>query len=48
VHQRGAFDDMPLQQIVADFERLYPGLGTGAQGLRAHDFVADIDQTGTA
>lgn len=25
VHQRGSFDDLPLAQIVADFERVYPG-----------------------
>ena len=25
VHQRGAFDDMPLAQIVADFQAVYSG-----------------------
>ena len=44
VNHRGAFDEMPLAQIVADFERFYPGLGTGAQVLQAHDFIADIDR----
>ena len=48
VHQRGAFDDMPLAQIVADFGRFYPGLGTGARGLQVHDFIADFGQAGAA
>ena len=25
VHQHGSFDEVPLERIVADFERLYPG-----------------------
>jgi transglutaminase-like putative cysteine protease len=39
VHQRGAFDDIPLAQMLADFERLYPQLLRGAppQG----DFAAE-------
>jgi len=48
VNQRGAFDDMPLGPIRADFERVYPGLGTGAQVLQAHDFIADIDRDSKA
>ena len=38
VHQRGAFDDMPLEQIVADFERTYPRWLHGTGG---HSFEAD-------
>ena len=38
VHQRGTFDDMPLQQIVDDFARVYPGYGAMAQA----DFDADV------
>ena len=38
VHQRGTFDDMPLQQIVADFAQVYPGYGRMAQA----DFDADV------
>ena len=47
VHQRGAFDDMPLAQIVADFERLYPAWLMQGQ-MRAEvaqaDFQADVDR----
>ncbi len=39
VHQRGAFDDMPLARIVADFRRTYPGLS--APGAAEGDFHAD-------
>ncbi|MFO1329505.1 MAG: transglutaminase family protein [Rubrivivax sp.] len=38
VHQRGTFDDMPLQQIVDDFARVYPGYGSMARA----DFDADV------
>jgi transglutaminase-like putative cysteine protease len=30
VHQRGAFDDMPLVQIAEDFARIYPRIVAGA------------------
>ena len=40
VQQRGAFDDVPLAQIVADFERVYPALTV--QALRGADWLADI------
>jgi transglutaminase-like putative cysteine protease len=41
LQQRGAFDDMPLAQIVADFAEFYPGLGQGVHGA---DFAADVAQ----
>jgi transglutaminase-like putative cysteine protease len=41
LQQRGAFDDMPLAQIVADFADFYPGLGRGVHGA---DFAADVAQ----
>jgi transglutaminase-like putative cysteine protease len=40
VHQRGAFDDMPLAQIVDDFRRVYPRL-VAAEMMQA-DFAADV------
>lgn len=42
VLQRGAFDDVPLAQMVADLERLYPGMN--AQTLGAADFQADVER----
>ena len=40
VQQRGAFDDLPLAQIVADFHRMY---GAWMQGAGAQeDFLADV------
>lgn len=38
VHQRGTFDDLPLEQIVADFEATYPGLAVMGRA----DFEADV------
>ena len=45
VNQRGAFDDMPLAQIVDDFRRVYPRLiaaGAVAAELMQADFGADV------
>jgi transglutaminase-like putative cysteine protease len=42
VHQRGSFDDMPLAQIVADFARVYPGLGRAA--LPQAEFLTDVER----
>jgi len=42
VHQRGSFDDMPLERIVADFERIYPRWLHGAQPLSEQSFEADV------
>lgn len=38
VAQRGSFDDLPLEQILADFAEIYPGLVT-ASGDRPSDDV---------
>lgn len=42
VHQRGAFDDMPLAQIVADFAAAYPAWDT-SRAPQA-DFSADVER----
>ena len=42
VQQRGAFDDMPLAQIVDDFRRIYPRL-VAAELMQA-DFAADVNR----
>jgi transglutaminase-like putative cysteine protease len=45
VAQRGAFLDMPLEQIVADFRKVYPGWLPDAQTaiqLKSADFEADV------
>lgn len=47
VHQRGAFDDMPLAQITADFARVYPRIVAG--DTVAASFDADVQrETGPA
>ena len=40
VRERGAFEDVPLAQIVEDFRITYPGLAQGP--LREADFSADV------
>ena len=42
VNQRGSFDEMPLAEIVADFEKLYPRLLAQASLSREGDFMADV------
>jgi len=42
VNQRGSFDDMPLSQIVADFEAHYPNWLGQASPVREADFMADV------
>jgi phage gp37-like protein len=52
VHQRGAFDDLPLAQIVADFQAVYSGWLDGAGGsgkgttsaLHGASFANDVEQ----
>ena len=39
VFQRGTFDDMPLDEMAADFARVYPRWG--AQAADDADFMAD-------
>ncbi len=44
VHQRGAFDDLPLDQIVQDFQRVY-GDWMGGQGAQAEaSFEQDVER----
>jgi transglutaminase-like putative cysteine protease len=49
VHQRGAYDDMPLAQIVADFRRVYGGWLAGADGtpLGQASFDEDVRREGS-
>lgn len=42
VNQRGAFDDLPLAQMEADFRRVYPLLLAGQGGVREADFQKDV------
>ncbi len=44
VRQRGAFDDMPLAQMVADFAALYPAWGHLKSNLTSADFLADVER----
>jgi transglutaminase-like putative cysteine protease len=46
VHQRGSFDDLPLDRIVADFAVTYPGWGGAAPASVAPntDFAADAER----
>jgi transglutaminase-like putative cysteine protease len=44
VHQRGIFDDMPLAQIVADFERVYPAWGPQLTTMRDISFLAEVER----
>ncbi len=42
VLQRGSFDEMPLERIVADFARAYPAWGLQALAQGQGDFMADV------
>ena len=48
IHQRGSFDDLPLGQIVQDFEQHYPrwiaSMAAARDASAADDFLADVDQ----
>jgi transglutaminase-like putative cysteine protease len=44
VNQRGSFDDMPLAQIVADFERVYPRWINPNDDMHKADFLAEVDR----
>jgi hypothetical protein len=47
VHQRGAFDDLPLAQIVADFRTVYSGWLQGdatRSSLQDASFANDIEK----
>lgn len=42
VNQRGAFDDMPLQRLLADFHDFYPNWLRELADMHAADFQADV------
>jgi transglutaminase-like putative cysteine protease len=42
VAQRGSFDDVPLDRMVADFARLYPRWRSGQPDLTRQDFLSDV------
>ena len=41
---RGAFDDMPLDLIVAGFAETYPAMMADMAANHAADFDADVDR----
>ena len=43
VHQRGSFDDMPLQQMKADFEKVYPLWMAGMAQMHSASFEGEVD-----
>jgi transglutaminase-like putative cysteine protease len=42
VADRGTFDDVPLQQIIADLKSFYPAWLQGPSDLQRDDFLADV------
>jgi len=44
VRQHGAFDDMPLERIVADNLREHPQWLAHAETVKASDFLADVER----
>ena len=44
VNQRGAFDDMPLAQIVADFHVVYPTMMREQAQMHAASFQQDVER----
>jgi len=48
VHQRGSFDDMPLAQMIADFQAAYPAWMAQAAAMRELDFLAEVEQGATS
>jgi transglutaminase-like putative cysteine protease len=48
VAQRGAYDDVPLAEMTADFAKLYPAWRGHLPGLRGGDFLADVDREADA
>jgi transglutaminase-like putative cysteine protease len=42
VAERGAFDDVPRTQIIADLKSFYPAWLEGPSGMRDDDFLADV------
>ena len=44
VAQRGSFDDLPLDELLADFRRHYPGWIEGLAQHQGADFLAEVDR----
>jgi hypothetical protein len=44
VNQRGTFDDMPLSQIVADFNTVYGGWMAEKDPLQNASFQLDVEK----
>jgi transglutaminase-like putative cysteine protease len=44
VRQRGSYDDLPLDRIVADFQRVYPAWRPAGGELTASDFLQDVQR----
>lgn len=44
VHQRGSFDDLPLDALLADFARYYPNWIARMAEPQQADFQADVDR----
>lgn len=44
VAQRGSFDDVPLERIVADFAEHYPAWRAQIEAMQRSDFLADVAQ----
>ena len=44
VAQRGSFDDLPLDQLLADFRLHYPGWIEGMASHQSADFLAEVDR----
>jgi transglutaminase-like putative cysteine protease len=44
VLQRGSFDDMPLDRLVADFRAVYPAMASGLDAMHAASFQADVER----
>jgi transglutaminase-like putative cysteine protease len=44
VQHRGAFDDMPLQTIVSEFQRTYPVWIEKSRELQTADFLAEVER----
>jgi len=42
VAQRGSFDDVPLERIVADFAEHYPAWRAQIEAMQRSDFLTDV------
>jgi len=44
LRQHGSFDDVPLEPMIADFAKYYPGMGHLSSALQSADFDADVSR----